>query len=530
MARSRLRMLSCSASIFARALLGVAGVMTTISAWPTPAMAMKPSATSVILVLESAPAEVDAQALREAIARELGISVTLGTVVNPEHPTLVLRGDLEGRVTLTYQAGNERTIGRTIDLPEDSARATETLALLAGNLMRDEAAELAASLGKRPETPAEETDPEPAPASPEPIAPKPPAMERPAKRYVPPAKPSAAAPVVPKPDAPPSSVCAVLPKDVVIFGADVIPFVGTTLTSGITVRRYSLNFLGGYIEGLSGVEASLGVNIEGSFMCGFQVANVANVVAGPARGVQLTAGVNVATSVQGVQLGSINVSAGPLAGLQLGLANVAVQRATGVQLSLLNILVGDMAGAQVGLVNVAAGNAKGLQLGLVNVADRSAFSLGLLNIIRNGRTHLDLWGLESGIVMLGLKHGSNYMHNIYGAGVRVGGEGVDIAVSLGLGGRIPISKRFYADIDALGYSLHMAPSLELRTLMVQARAVLGVKLAPRFAVYGGPTYNVAYAPVPQNSELSPYGSIVLDGGSEDPVRGWLGGTLGIQVF
>jgi len=116
----------------------------------------------------------------------------------------------------------------------------------------------------------------------------------------------------------------------------------------------------------------------------------------------------------------------------------------------------------------------------------------------------------------------------------VGSEGVDATFSLGLGGRIPISNRVYADIDALGYTLHKTPSLALRTVMVQARAVVGVRLAPRFAVYAGPTYSVAYSSIAEDSMLSPYGSTILGYRGESPnrapIRGWLGGVLGIQVF
>jgi len=510
--------------------LGGAGAGRTCAAGLVWGRARGPSTGGAIRVLAGIPENLDAHRLGEAVAGGLGVAVPRARGAGPDHPTLVLRGDAEGRVTLTYHPDKDRSIERSIDLPDDAARATETLALLAGNLVRDEASELVASLGKRPEAPANETPPDPVPASPEPIAPKPHAMERQAKPSVPPAKPSAPAPVVGKSEARPSAVCAVRPNDVEIFGADVIPFVGTSLTTGVTVRRYSLNFLGSYLEGLSGVEASLGVNIESSFMCGFQVANVANVVAGPVHGVQLTAVVNVASSLNGVQLGSINVSAGPLAGVQLGLVNIGVQKAQGAQAGLLNIMAGNMFGTQIGLVNVASGNVRGMQLGLVNVADRSAFSLGLLNVIRHGRTHLDLWALESGIVMLGLKHGSDYMHNMYGAGIHVGAGNVDPTFSLGVGGRIPISNRFYADIDVLGYSLHKAPSLAVRTVMVQARTVIGVRLAPRFAVYAGPTYSVAVAPIAEDSVLSPYGSTVLGYQGEAPIRGWLGGVLGIQAF
>ena len=78
-----------------------------------------------------------------------------------------------------------------------------------------------------------------------------------------------------------------------------------------------------------------------------------------------------------------------------------------------------------GLVNVARGPVSGAQIGLVNVADTCSFCLGLVSVVRRGRLHLDLWGQESGLLMVGIKHGGLALHNIYGVGVQPFGVLVD---------------------------------------------------------------------------------------------------------
>ncbi|WP_437302076.1 LA_2272 family surface repeat-containing protein [Sorangium sp. So ce388] len=552
------------AGLRARALLlralAAASVVSSVSAVSASAYAAAPSAAGIDLVVDGASWTLDPEAVRAAVGRELGGPVALSPAATAGRPTLVLRGETDGRVTLTYSSTDGRHIGRTIDLPEDPDRAAEAIALLAGNLVRDEAAELAAALGKRPpEEPAASPTPPAASPTPPVASPAPPAAVRSAK----------AAPPEPPP-------CALPGATTVRFGADVVPSVGSSSFTGTNVvRRYSLNLVGGYTAGVTGVELGAGVNISSAFMCGAQLSGGANLVLGPARGAQLTAGLNLAMSLRGAQVGPINVVTGPVdgvqggvlnvagpvdgvqggavniaagsvAGAQVGLANVAVGESTDVQVSLLNAAVskstdlqislanvaaGESTGTQIGLVNVATGKVRGAQIGLVNYADESPFSLGLLNIVRNGRLDVDVWALESGIVMAGLKHGSEHFHNIYGVGVRLFGDRPLVTYALGLGGRITFGERAFLDLDALGYSLHdPSSSFEPGAVLAQARALLGLRLAPEFAIFGGPSYNVAFGDTPEDARLSPYGSIPLRLGDSDAQRAWPGVVLGVEVL
>ncbi|WP_437643331.1 LA_2272 family surface repeat-containing protein [Sorangium sp. So ce362] len=564
--------------------LAAAGAFAAISAPPARVLAEAPSAVGVELVVDGAPWTLDPDAVRAAVGRELGASVTLASAATAGRPTLVVRGEPDGRITLSYSAADDRRIERTIDVPEDPDRAAEAIALLAGNLVRDEAAELAAAFGKRPRetTPPPQAQPEPAEppagakaAPPRAARPAPSAQARRAARSAPPEPPR----------------CELPGAKTVVLGADLFPFVGTSTVDGANVvRRYSLNLAGGYTAGITGLEVGVGVNIASSFVCGAQFSAGANLALGPARGVQISAGLNLARGLWGAQVGPINVTAGPVTGaqggvlniasgavdgaqlgmvnvaagastdLQIGVANVAVSdatdvqvglvnlgvgaatgvqvglasvaagKSTGAQVSLANLSAGESTGVQIGLVNVATGKVEGMQIGLVNYAGESPFSFGLLNVVRNGRLHLDVWGLESGIVMAGLKNGSDHFHNIYGIGIRMTGDRPRMVVSLGLGGRIPLGERVYADMDLLGYSLHEPSSINTSATLVQARAVLGVRLFPELAVFGGPSYNVAFGDTAEDARLSPYGSIPLGIGDSDAQRRWPGVVLGVQAF
>ncbi|MDC3962333.1 hypothetical protein [Polyangium jinanense] len=528
-----------------------------ISTYAGAAHAEEPAGSAVVLVVEGLPWDVDPEAVRAAIGREIGKPVVLSGAAPAGKASFVLRGEGGRRVTLTYRAGGEgASVGRTIDLPDDPDRTAETLALLAGNLARDEAAELAALLGKRPEdnpaaAPSEAEAPREAPSDapvePPPVAEtnEPPAQEPPAKA-APPENPHAPRKAAPAPVSAPAAGPPATPTrtpsleelapcwrhDATQFfaGANVLPRVGMSTSRGSNVvHNVSANFLAGYATGLDGLEVGLGLNIEREFACGVQLTAVANIVAGPVRGVQAASGFNFASSLRGVQLGAIDIAAGPVFGMQMGALGIAGD-VVGAQIGALNIAGGAVSGVQMGAVNVAAGPVKGVQLGLVNYADRSTLSFGLLNIIRRGRLHIDLWGQETGIVMAGIEHGGDYMHNIYGIGTRLVGTERRLALTLGLGGHVQISKRFSVDLDLLGYSLHETPSLAPTAYLAQVRAVAALEIGARLGVFAGPSYTVVNARSVEDALLAPYDSSGLNPTNANPILGWPGLTIGLRMF
>jgi hypothetical protein len=282
------------------------------------------------------------------------------------------------------------------------------------------------------------------------------------------------------------------------------------------VRHVSANLLVGKTAGLAGVEVGGLVNLTAGGVCGVQLAGVANMGHGPVRGWQAAGGVNLAGPLDGAQTaGGVNIAAD----------------ARGLQLASVNIAVGRIQGAQLGVVNVAAADVQGAQLGLVNVAPTSDFSLGLLNILWRGRLHLDLWGMESGMAMLGVKHGGDHFHNIYGAGVRPGPGGAMASFALGLGGHFPLAGPIFVDADAIAYSLHSSEVPFSGTLM-QARALLGVSVAREFALYAAPTFNLLLTADAEPPELSRFGDFRLhEGEGGYALRSvWPGLTLGVQAL
>jgi hypothetical protein len=314
-------------------------------------------------------------------------------------------------------------------------------------------------------------------------------------------------------------------------GADVLPFVGTSSVVGTGVaRRFSFNLFAGYTAGLAGFELGGLVDVESAFACGAQVAGLANVVTGPVEGVQVATVGNFGRWVHGAQLGLVNAAAGALRGAQVGLADVATGGVKGAQVGLVNVTVGDVRGAQVGLVNVATGAVSGAQVGLVNVADRSTLSVGVASVVRRGHVQLDLWGQESGLLMAGVTLGGDYFHNVLGAGARPVGTGGRWAFTVGFGGRLPVSSRFYLDLDALAYSLHDQPSFGRVTWILQQRLMVGLRLIKPLALYAGPTFDVSFSPRDLNPQLSPYAPWVFSPNTPTVVQGWLGGVLGMRVF
>jgi hypothetical protein len=102
-----------------------------------------------VIVVDVAPGPLDRKRLRAEVARELA-----AVVVAPEDPRAggaarklgVVARTAERTLTVTFHGGSGAGITRTVSLPSDVRRAETIAVLLAGNLARDEAAEILAAL------------------------------------------------------------------------------------------------------------------------------------------------------------------------------------------------------------------------------------------------------------------------------------------------------------------------------------------------------------------------------------------------
>lgn len=167
----------------------------------------------------------------------------------------------------------------------------------------------------------------------------------------------------------------------------VIPNLSTNLKmSGAVTNNFSVNILGGYSAGVSGMETGGLVNITRYKVAGLQVC------------------------------GGVNLGPDTLKGMQAaGFANYGSHYVNGVQFAgCFNYTDGIVKGAQfAGLFNYARN--PGFQLAVINVADSCGGSpLGLVNIIRHGYYALVLISDEAGNISLLGNTGTHKLYNRFG--------------------------------------------------------------------------------------------------------------------
>lgn len=145
--------------------------------------------SAVELAWEGAVTEVvDVESLRAALAREVSVPVAcVHEGAAPHAPRLRLRVLPRGRVALEFTRPDGSVMRRTTALHRDPSERVATLAILAANMVRDEAGELLALLRRAPPPPPAEpvaavteapAPPPPAPPAPPPPAPPPPPVVR----------------------------------------------------------------------------------------------------------------------------------------------------------------------------------------------------------------------------------------------------------------------------------------------------------------------------------------------------------------
>jgi len=355
------------------------------------------------------------------------------------------------------------------------------------------------------------------------------------------------------------------PTDIV--GADLLPWVGTSGgNDGMHNRHFSFNLIGGISGGIFGAEIGAGLNITRGDVTGAQIAGAANVIGGRVLGAQIGGAANFVREghigVQigggfnmnfgtgggahlaggfnftkgqhyGIQLsGGFNFLSGGIRGIQLTGGFNYAGNVIGAQLATVNVAAGDVKGAQIGALNISSGDVKGVQLGVVNVANRSSFPLGLVNVVRDGRSHFDTWFSADGFAQIAFKHGGDYFHYIYTVGYGAFSE-LTWNLGIGLGGHIPLKGGFYIDIDLLSQHInHGGWSTELN-LMNTFRVIAGWQILPKMAIYGGVSYQVFLSQRYDGAQYPLITSEVLVDRQQPGdllVRGWPGFLIGLQFL
>ncbi len=315
---------------------------------------------------------IDADALRARVAQELGATLQPvdGSCEAPCLEISVAGG--KASVSFTPRIGELRA--RLVELGADRTQWPLVITLLAGNVVRDEAADLLSQLGPEPQTAGV---PAPIDATP------PPAPEL---ELVVPRAPRA-------PGAPPSARMALAPlvisttltarsdddRERMLLGVGLVPGLSTDWTHVGRVKHFlSLDLIAGVSGGSSGVTISGIADIERGDVWGFQAAGV-------------TA---IARHVGGAQVAGIAAVAGDLHGVQVaGIAAVA-DRALGMQIGGIATVTRRRADTQIaGIAAVAHGPASLQIAGVTSVAERSGVQIGGVSATTIGAANVQVGGV-----------------------------------------------------------------------------------------------------------------------------------------
>ncbi|MFT3923723.1 MAG: hypothetical protein QM778_14420 [Myxococcales bacterium] len=473
------------------------------------------------------PAVLSPEALRVSLEAELGFGFTSLAQPAPDQPMLRVEALGADGVRIVLEGGDGLRVERDAPLLDHDLEGIETVTFLASNMLRNEAAGLLSELDLAPRDTEKPPPVRLASAEPEPLARDPLTVFN-----------------------------ACLPRATIPVGIDFLPYVGFSSAPGgrRAVRALSFGAFGSYSRGVRGLSISGLVNMQQEFMCGVQVGGAVNAVYGSQQGVLVSLVNVVGRSSGGVLAGLVNVVRGAQAGATVGLVNLVFHNRSGasagllnfnvgtftgysggllnfatsdvsgfqggmgnisggnlkgVQASLGNVALGSMHGVQIGLGNIVGKEAHGLQLGLFNYAEKNRAPIGIVSIVKNGRTDLDLWGpSESGSILVGAMHGGELVHNFYYVGVRTGSAGQRFVTALGIGVRAVEYRFFRLDVDAISEYIYRDGARE-PTFQQGIRVPFTFIVTPGLGLMVAPSYQFYFSSDSQERSQAPFGRVVL---------------------
>jgi hypothetical protein len=405
---------------------------------------------------------IEPAAVAAGIALELGVATSIVTDDDACFaPCAVVTVD-ESNLASIQLRGAAGVQMRSMELPESDDDAAAVVALVIGNLARDESAALIASLTPPP-APAPTPVPTPSPS---------PAPERPRAHGV--------------------SLGFVPPFAVDIAGSDGPAF---DLVAGAHDRTtgFSISAVGSAIGEVHGAQIGGAVTVAGR-VDGAQVGGAVS-VARDVRGTQVAGALSVARDIRGAQIAGALAIAREVHGTQIAGAAAIAQGDVDTQVSgALNVAGGRMRGVQVsGALNIA-GRVDGVQVGVVNIARAGdGASFGLINIVRGGRTELEGTLDDHAVGALVLRHGGRRWHNVYGVAARAERSLLDDNVTdddmwmygLGFGPTLHTGDTT-VDLEAMAWQVIYGDDFTHDLdLLAQLRLVVGHRVGPASVVVGG---------------------------------------------
>lgn len=491
---------------------------------------------------------VDAKAIAGAIAAELGVATTLvDTDAACTAPCISISVDDRAHAAIVVVMP-DATRQRTIDLPASPGAAAEVVALVVGNLARDEASALLADRAPATIEVVPSIAPPPAhavelgadaPISDPALAPPIAATTAAPIAAAPPATaPPAAAPR--DPEAPTRFAIGLVPPLALdLEGARGTPGgVAIDLVIGGRRRLAAFNVAG---VGSIVTEDMTGTQIGGAFTAAGRIdgAQIAGAVAAARhlRGTQIAGAVAAAGDARGTQIAGAVAAAGDTRGTQIAGGAAIARDLRGTQIAGGVAIARDVHGVQLSPINVAR-RLDGVQVGVVNVAGGGdGVSIGLLNLVRGGRTELEATLDHRALGTVVLRHGSRRWHNVYGVGGKVERSLVDDELTgddawmYGLGfGPSWQRGRTTVDVEAMAWHVVYGDDLDAEELdlLGQLRLVVGHPIGPASLVVGG-ALNAYVTTDEQRRELGALRMAPAPGADDVRVTLWPSAFVGLRL-
>jgi hypothetical protein len=252
-----------------------------------------------------------------------------------------------------------------------------------------------------------------------------------------------------------------------------------------------LNSLSGSMQG---AQAAGLANFVNGPVRGFQAAGLSNFNRAGIQGAQTAGLLNFnRKTVQGFQAAGVaNINTGRFRGFQMaGVANINTSQSDAMQLSGVWNQARCIHGLQAsGVVNIAD-TVNGLQLGLINIArHNTGGTIGLINIIGNGYHQLELAHSDLYLASIAWRSGTRRLFTTLGAGYTAHKNGFPAwGYSAGIGTAFGSARRIHLTSELTAHQLmYRRHSMRLNTaaaldLMLNIRLFRGVHLA------AGPSVN-----------------------------------------
>lgn len=431
-------------------------------------VAAQPAASDPLalgLRIDGEPAEVDAGAVRDAVAADLDVPVAEASGRQPALGLVTVTLE-RNAARLVYRRTDGVSTERTLTLPPEPAARVELLAFMVTNLVRDQTSEALAQMSRR----------------------------------------SAAPAATARRDAP---APATGPDEFPVSGGLAPPLLIDRLRGEHHVVGAGLYLVMGVQDGSQVVSISGAADYQRRFATGVQIAGAAAITS-RLDGLQIAGATSIAGAAHGVQIAGATSLASSIDGIQIAGAVSGAEDVHGLQIAPLN-LARHLHGVQFGVFNVSDG-------------DDDAVPIGLFNYARHGRTELEGSIDSSEMSTLLFRHGPPHVQNVWGVGQLLDHDRRFIGVGLGAHHALD---GVGLDLDAMLWN-ELAWGSHDFALLNQLRATIAVPVGP-IDLIGGAIANVYVDDGHGFfADLHPHGDRVYRSGTT-MVALWPSGFVGLRL-